>query len=258
MTRDLTAVLDVFSVLGERVTDFDLQKFRVYLLPGWHSPSFSPLVLLPGESLELGDLRRIEELVRKHAIQNPTLSPAPYFNFFAGEGLYDMEQIRAVCAEAGWVIDKDPLSIEVLGERLPVRVRPSLYVTLVDSGRSGLHREYQDIIRRNFNADDNYLRAVEGVYRDAKAESYTVLIGMIGTPAIAGGTVSIRKKLSFLTWGCVNTEYRNKGIHRLLISACSTVAMSHGVSTCAFATRNKLIRRKWDRYVEMFICRKIC
>src|SRR5215470_5638583 len=98
--NEMIATLDVFSVLGETPVDFESDKFRFYTVPGWESPSFSPLVLLPGETLERSDLEQIEEFVRRHPIRNPALNPAPYFNFFAGEGLYDTVTIKTVCSEA--------------------------------------------------------------------------------------------------------------------------------------------------------------
>jgi len=256
MSHGLSNVLDFFSVLGEASTDFGRGKFDFHRVEGWLSPSFSPLVLLPGRSLNHADLESIEEYIRQHPIRNPALNPAPYFNFFTQEGLYNTEAIRSVCNAAGWTIDEDPLSVEFVTDRKPVSTPPGIVVTVVDATNSGLHPEYREVLRRNFRADEAYLSEVEMAYRRARALSYTVLLGSDTGVTLGGGTISMRNSLGFLTWGSINPEYRNQGLHRLLLSACVKVAMNHGVKTCAFTTRNKFIRRKWDSFSEMHICRK--
>lgn len=246
--------LDVFTVLANQIQFLRPDKFKSYHVSGWESPSFSPIILLPGMSLDEADLQDIEQFFCTHPIQNPALNPAPYFNFFRAGGNED-EAVRFKLAEHGWQIDPDPLSIEFVDLGASSPSIPGLKLQVLDAA-SGLHPEYRELLAHEFAGDERYLDAVERVYRRSPARSYTVLVGPAGGAATAGGTVSVRGDTAFMSWGCVSARCQNRGLHRLLVSGCAAVADERGARVCAFTTRNARIRKRWSRYLELWICRK--
>jgi GNAT superfamily N-acetyltransferase len=250
------SALDVFSVLGRPPDDLQAPKFHGFITPHWETPSFSPLVLRPGETLEREDLRQLEGFFRRHPIRNAALSQVPYFTFFEDLPAQDVAAIRATCAAAGWEVERDPLSIDFLALPMAIPSMPAVRVRVVDTTGGHLPPEYREIIRRNFKADDAYLDRVASAFRTADAQSFTVLLAPGDDAPVAGGTLSIRDGLGFLTWGAVDPHHRHQGLHRRLLSACAAVGSARGAQRCAFTTRNREIRGRWHDCVHLCICRR--
>lgn len=256
MMKNFEMVIQSFSVLGEMPKDFDNSNFKFFLIPNWETPCFSPIILLPGKHIGPSDLKSIETYFQKYPIKNSALKNSPYFNFFMGKGLYNVESLTKTCVETGWVIDQDPLTVNLLEKPIEINLPPGFHIVVSNIFDSPISDDYKDIIRLNFNADEQYLEYVEGVYRHSEAHSYTVIIRSKDDQPVGGGTVSIRNKLAFFTWGAVNEKYRGNGFHEILLAACRMIASSYGVKHCALTTRNNYIRRKSDSFAEMYICRK--
>lgn len=253
--RNLKIAIEVFSVLGKTPKNFTNRNFKFYLVHNWQIPSLSPIILLPGKSIDSSDLKSIKTYFQKYPIKNSALKNVPYFNFFKGRGLYDIESIESICEENKWVIDPDPITINLMQKPIPMNLPPGFHIVVHNSSNPGIADDYKDILRINFNADEKYIEYVDSVYRQTKAHSYTVLIRCNDGHSVGGGTVSIRNRFAFFTWGAINEHYRNRGFHEMLLAACKMIATSYGVEACALTTRNKYIKRKSDSFIEMYICR---
>lgn len=256
MPSDLESMLQVFSVVGGRVEVPATSRFRFCLVPDWPTPSFSPLILVPGETMERSDLSAIERYFGDHPIVNPYVSATPYFNYLKGEGLYDEVQMTSILEGDGWVREENSLAVNLMRGVAPSKL-PANLCTLVSSfAEGGLPSEYKELLWLGFNADDKYLALVEEVYAKANADTRTVMLRHADGDVVAAGTVSIRGKCGFFTWGTVHPAYRDRGFHRFLLQACRSVAVEAGARTCALTTRNPRIRARCEEIVELVICRK--
>jgi hypothetical protein len=254
-TPDIESKLAVFSVLGADVDLDTRSRFRFHWVRSWPTPSFSPLVLLPGERLEASDLAAVEGYFAEHPNHNRAVSDRPYFNFFEGDGLYDTGRIAALCAEHGWTIEDRPLAINLMHGDQTVALPAGHQVAVARFAERGLPDEYQALVRAGFRADDEYLSWMDRACAEAPADSYIVLLhGDAGV--VAGGTVSVRGALGFLSWGTVGERHRNQGYHRLLLSVCRSAAAAAGGRISALTTRNAMVRGRCDEVVELYICRK--
>lgn len=256
MDKHLDIALEVFSVLGEPPDDFQNDKFKFYRVRNWETPSFSPLVLLPGARITEPDIEYIEEYFVRHPVSNRDIKNTPYFNFFGGSGLYDGQALRKICGKMGWSVDPNPLKVNLLQNAVAINLPRGFIISIYNSFEDGIPEAYKEVLRRNFNANDEYIRNVGSVFRNEDICSYTILIESHDGETVGGGSVSIRNGFGFLTWGAVNEQYRNRGFHGVLLAACKSVAAAYGVNVCGYTTRNKFIVDKRDYGAEMYICRK--
>jgi hypothetical protein len=256
--ENLKRAFKVFSVLGQKPKDFHNNKFSFYLLKNWETPSFSPLILNPGHNLTKNDLNYIENYFYNHPITNHSLKTFPYFNFFHDPNNYDFNLIESLCRRCNWTIDLNPLRVNLLEHPLVIDLPDAQqYYEIYQLTERDLHNDYKQLLRLNFNADNKYIEYVKQIYNTTRFYSWTVLIRSLNGACIGGGTVSIRNKIAFLTWGCVKEPYRNQGFHYSLLAGCKMIATSYNAYLCGYTTRNQFILNKSDITVEMYICRKI-
>ncbi|MCP3660217.1 MAG: hypothetical protein GY830_07900 [Bacteroidetes bacterium] len=249
-------LIKIFSVLGEKSRYFKNNNFIFNLVPNWETPSFSPILLIPGETLEKKDLEYVENYFKNHPIINSAVEKTPYFNFIKGEK-DDIESIKLVCKKFNWSFDPAPLRINILEKPIAINMPSDFSFTVYKFSKiNGLVQEYKDIVKTNFDLNEQSIKFIEDSYKNKKAKSYTVLINTQDRQCVGGGTVSIYDQRAFFTWGSINKLYRGKGFHQLLLAVCKMIATSYGIDTCAYATRNKFIKNKCDSYIEMYICRK--
>lgn len=252
----IETAIDIFSVLGESPKDFTNNNFKFYLVPNWETPSFSPIVLLPGSNINQVSLEGIEAYFKRHPIKNLAIKNVPYFNFIKGKGLYNVKKIKALCQKLGWIIDPIPLRVNLLLKQIPLDLPKGFNYVVYNSYDQGIPEVYKDVLKSNFNADDDYLKNVESVYKNESIQSYTTLVKDHNGRCIGGGTVSIRNGFGFLNWGSVIEAYRNMGFHQVLLAICKSIATSYDIKVCGYTTRNKFILNKCDKSVAMYICRK--
>jgi len=242
-----------YGVLGEQVVDFPHDSFTYVRVEGWETPSFSPLLLRPNQPLRPADLRIIEAFFEQHPITNPAIEHSPYINVIQASGVR-IDSVRSACAEMGWIVDPDPLLLNLLHE-LKVVTAPNgfaIEVHPLDAGQ--LPPAYRALIRAGFAATDEQLDYITRAL--SRRPSWAVLLRESSGAIAAGGTVSVRGATGFLTWGTVDPACRQRGLHQVLLDACWSVAGKQGAARCAYATRNRLIRDKCDDRVDLLICRK--
>lgn len=256
MNKHLNIALEVFSVLGKTPEDFINDKFKFYCVHNWETPSFSPIVLLPGEYITEPDIKYIEDYFKKHPITNRDIKNTPFFNYFGDKGLYDDQAIKQICDKMGWSIDPNPLSVNLLQSPIQINLPRGFSISIYNSFENGITEAYKDVLRHNFNANVEYIKNVECAYNDETINSYTILIKSHNEECVGGGSVSLRNGFGFLTWGAVNEQYRNRGFHQVLLAACKSIATAYGVNVCGYTTRNRFIVDKCDSSIEMYICRK--
>lgn len=252
--HSLMLVSAAFRVLGIPAAPGS-PSFCGFVVQRWMTPSFSPIILRPGMPIGTTELEAIDEFFRRHPIDNPALDSRPYFLILRGK--VGERVMNAVGEHTEWCVDPTPLSLEcsriashtaegVASQGMLVSERPTL----------PLPSDYEVLLRRSFGADDNYLAAVESAFRDSDASSITVLLRSPDESPLAGGTVSVRGTMAFLTWGCVDPAARGLGLHRHLVAACAKVAAANGATSYALTTRNPRVRGRCDVQCELFICRR--
>lgn len=245
VAEDFLAALSFFEILGAKVADLLPQQFAARILVGWINPSFSPILLLPGEQPDGAALEGIKAFLREQWQKDPRGECAAYFN--------SVKPLRVTAN--GWCLDPRPMSLEIFMAGRALDLPPGIRPDIVDPCGLGLPSEYRALLRRNFGADDDYLGAVERAFLNPAASSKTVLLrNDEGTP-MAGGTISVKANLGFLSWGTVDHGYRGRGLHKLLISSCLKAAGEQGAVECALTTRNAQISGRGNRSLKMYIHR---
>jgi GNAT superfamily N-acetyltransferase len=213
-------------------------------------------VLLPGERLDDADLAAIERAFAALPPGRDGGPRAPYLKLLVGDGLYDLERVDRVCADAGWERERRPLAVELLRDAPAFELPEGCAAEVSRFAEVGLPAEYRALLRSSFGADDAYLADVEGAYRDARGDASVVLLRAASGDVVAGGTVTVGGGLAFFSWGAVAPAYRGRGFHRPLVAACRRVAARAGARLGALATRQERIRGRGDARVELHICRR--
>jgi hypothetical protein len=245
-----------FEVLGHKMPGPSADRFLFYLVPDWPTPSFSPLLLLPGQGLDNADIKRIEELYTKVRNANPHVKDTPYLTLLRGESLYDLEALQRTLGEAGWQIEDKALSINVFRGPPHARLPEHHVAEVIEFSERGLPPQYCDLLRAGFGADEAYLLHVRGTFARATARTQIVLVRNAAGEVVSGGAASVRGNLGFLTWGTVTAACRDMGYHRVILNQCLSVAASAGAEIGILTTRNDRVRGRGHTMTELLICRK--
>lgn len=234
MEKILNIVLDSLQVLGKLQNHFNNDKFKHYVVKGWETPSFSPIILMPNKKLLKSDLYELELYFNTYKVVNAFINPAPYFNFIKHSGFYDDFEIRRLCFANGWEIEERPLNFNILKENIPLNLGKDIKFSIGNFSSNLFKRDYFKLIENNFKISPKAIKKISS----NKNGSYITLV-YYKDLAIGGGYVHVYNKSAFMTWGCVEEKFRNKGINDLLFSLSKMIASSYGISTCVYSTRNK-------------------
>jgi hypothetical protein len=248
--------MNEFLVLGRYLNNYRNDKFLFCLVENWETPSFSPNILLPNQDITKNDLVYIEDYFSNFQWNNKAVKKTPYFNFINNYSGYDLKKIKSVCEENNWNIEKEPLRINFLKNPIKIKLHDEYEYSITKTLNGILPECYKEIIRHNFNLDNDYIKYIEKIFRRDYVDTYIVLVKNRSGECIAGGAVSMCNNIGFMTWGSVNKEYRNKGIHQILLAVIKNLCDEMGIHSCAYTTRNKYIVNKCDYNIEMLICRK--
>jgi len=252
---DRLTALDAFGVLGRRYTSIPAARFVFYLVDSWPTPSFSPLLLRPGIRLVRDDLDHAESLYRRVRCANPHVKDLAYLTVIADADLSDPGGLSGTLAEAGWQQEGRPLSINIFSAAVPLRLPPGHAADIVDA-TDGLPATYCDLLRSGFNSDPSYLTWLRAAFSGSDAPTRIATIRNQTGAVVAGGAVSVRGELGFLTWGTVAPAWRDRGYHSVLLNYCLALSGQMGATTSILTTRNDRVRGRYDRRLELTICRK--
>lgn len=245
----------LFSVLGTTPKDFLNSKFCYLHTPYWPTPSFSPLTLLPDNSLTRHDIQYIENYFENHPISTPSLLQTPYLTLLDFKHYSNINEIQNQLSQHGWSIDKNPLIISLI--KAPIRVNNAARYEVVTKNikKTGISSDYGTLIKENFFNDNDYVKCINELFTTAKSHSYTILLKN-KNDIIGGGTISLNTNAAFLTWGAIHKKYRNQGFHKHLLAHCTQIAFDKGITLCGLTTRNPYIKDRTENIIKLFICRK--
>jgi hypothetical protein len=247
---------ETFGVLGRKSDALPPSRFAFFLVDNWPTPSFSPLLLLPGNTLCAHDLPRIEQLYATLRVANAAVTDTPYLTILKQDGVHDLRGLDASLAAADWHREPKPLLLKVF-TRQPDRSLPADHVTdITDFAPGRMPAAYCDLLHAGFGSDDDYLAQVEATFAGASARTQIVLIRNRDGAVVAGGAVSVRDRMAFLTWGTVAPAWRDHGYHRYILNHCLATAVAAGARVSALTTRNDRVGGRHDSALEMYICRK--
>jgi hypothetical protein len=247
--------IEAFGVLGRKVEALP-ERFVFYLVPNWPTPSFSPLLLLPGSDLGEQDLTQLEQLYSTVRVANATVKDTPYFTFIKQDGLYDVPRLDAALTSADWYKEDKPLLVKIFTDAPDCSLPEGHTTEVTEFSRTGFPAAYLDLLRDGFAADDAYVSHMERTFSGSNARTRIVLIRNPEGTVVAGGAASVRERMGFLTWGTVARTRRNNGYHRYILNHCLAAGASAGARMSALTTRNEHVSGRCDLLLELYICRK--
>jgi hypothetical protein len=247
--------IEVFGVLGRKLEALP-ERFVFYLVDNWPTPSFSPLLLLPDSDLGKQDLPQLEQLYSTVRIANSTVKDTPYFTFIKQDGLYDVPSLEAALSAADWHKEDKPLLVKIFTGDPDCSLPEDHTTEVTEFSRAGFPAAYLDLLREGFAADDAYVSHMEKTFSGSSARTQIVLIRNPEGKVVAGGAVSVRDRMGFLTWGTVARAWQGSGYHRFILNHCRAAGASAGARMSALTTRNDRVSGRCDWLLELFICRK--
>jgi hypothetical protein len=249
------AALQLFGVLAthRQLCSPRLDWFEV---PGWIGPAFSPILL--GSSIDVHSeaLAEVEHWFAATIPRNKGGIASPYINFFNEPGLLDVRSLARQLAIWGWSWDAALITLEFIRQPPPIPPGHTSSVKVGPTLEKAIWQRLRVLLEINFGATAaNYSEHVHQLLTDALARSYTIWIEEAGK-MVAAAILNLRGPIAFLAWGSVLPQFRQQGLNKVLLRGCYDLARQHGAIECAFATKNPLLQRRQDEFLEMVTYRK--
>lgn len=223
--------LDGFAVVAQDITDLADGTLRAYTVPGWPSPSFSPVIHLgphtPGPR-ELAAVRAHWDQQWGEAALTPCfLVPVATMT-------------TPVDLDGGWRADDRPLHV-IVEETGPVDVTPddatALRVTTL--GDTQTEKDFLHLVTACFPDTRTAPEKVLAQLRDADAHTELITLhrGIPPEPA-AASALTVKNHAAFQTWGAVPEPFRGLRLSRVLQQAALRRAHELGATASVTVTRN--------------------
>jgi hypothetical protein len=250
----LTLALSTFQVLGEWKSEPNQPRLWFSLVRHWLTPSFSPIQIMPGETISPGLLEVVERVHQQHRTRaNPYVAQTPYFTVLRGS--FNDQELQPVL-RAGWARDSEPLALDIMIGGASAVLSPDLTHAEERLTGSRFDADYAALLKSSFGGGDDYVDLVKATFAEASAETSIVSLRR-GNAMVAAGSVSVRRELALLSWGAVHPNFREQGLHKLLVAACRAAAVARGAKRTMLVTRNSRVRGRGDTTLELDIFRKL-
>ncbi|MFZ3492109.1 hypothetical protein ACODT5_02525 [Streptomyces sp. 5.8] len=227
----LKAALDGFAVLAQDVTDLEDGTLRACTVPGWPSPSFSPIIHTgphtPGPR-ELAAARAFWD--QRWAGAAPTACLLVPVTTMA----------TPIDLGGGWQADDRPLHV-IVEETGPVEVTPddATTVCLSTLGNAETEKDFLRLVTACFPDTRTAPDKVLAQLREAVAHTELITLHRGAAPeAAAVSALTVKNRTAFQTWGAVPEPNRGLRLSRVLQQAALRRAHELGATVSVTVTRN--------------------